>query len=384
MITDKREYYLDWLRFFVVALLVPHHVAITFSFLGNTYVYSEMPSRSLYYFIQFNLLNLFFMRLLFFISGVSTYLALKKRTVREYLAERFMKLLLPTVFAIITICPLTAFLRARISFGYTGSLLKFYPEFVKGFVDKYLGYGQFWFLVYLFVFSLLALPLFAYLKKRPHITEAVNSRLAKGKNIFYPMLLIIIFEAAFRPFFPGFQNLYADWANFTVYLSIFIMGYIFSQSRALMAKIAQSIPHFLVTALLSSIIFTVMEFGKTDIELFTAFYKRESYLYEVIQAAFRGAAAYTWVMTLIGAGKRYINFYHKTLVYLSRSSFALYIYHFIILSYLLYFLLPTGLNHYVIFTVTILSTYVLFYIIYELLIKRIWPLRVIAGLKVKR
>jgi hypothetical protein len=105
----KREYYIDWLKIIVVALLVPHHIAITFSRIGDAYVFMPVKDNSLYFFIQSVFLNLWFMRLLFFVSGISAFYALKKRTNKQYFAERCKRLLLPTAVAIIFICPVMAY-----------------------------------------------------------------------------------------------------------------------------------------------------------------------------------------------------------------------------------------------------------------------------------
>jgi hypothetical protein len=47
----KRDYYIDWLKIIVVALLVPHHIAITFSHIGDAYVFIPIKDNSLYFFI---------------------------------------------------------------------------------------------------------------------------------------------------------------------------------------------------------------------------------------------------------------------------------------------------------------------------------------------
>jgi hypothetical protein len=70
------------------------------------------------------------MRILLFVSGISTYYALKKRTNKEYFFERCKKLLLPTIFAIIFICPFMAYFRAINLNGFQGSPLSFYPIFL--------------------------------------------------------------------------------------------------------------------------------------------------------------------------------------------------------------------------------------------------------------
>ena len=103
MADTKREYYIDWLRIVVVALLVPHHIAITFSHIGDAYVLLPVKDNRIYFFIQSTFLNLWFMRALFFVSGISTYYALQKRTAYQYFIERCKKLLLPTIFAILFI-----------------------------------------------------------------------------------------------------------------------------------------------------------------------------------------------------------------------------------------------------------------------------------------
>jgi glucan biosynthesis protein C len=91
-------------------LLIPHHTAVSFSHIGNGYIYTDEVVDSLYYIIQSDFLNLWFMRLLFFISGISTFMALKKRSAIEYLKERFSKLFIPAAFVTLCLGPLTAYI----------------------------------------------------------------------------------------------------------------------------------------------------------------------------------------------------------------------------------------------------------------------------------
>jgi hypothetical protein len=214
----KREYYIDWLRIIVVALLIPHHIAITFSHIGDAYVFTPVKDNAFYFFIQSTFLNLWFMRVLFFVSGISIYYALKKRTNEQYFGERCKRLLLPTVFAIIFICPLMAYFRALNLNGFQGSLIKFFPVFFTKF-ETYLGWGHFWFLIYLFVFSMLLLLARLILKNDERITANISAFLSNGRNIILPIFITIFLEMIFRPIYPGRQTLVNDWANFTVYSS---------------------------------------------------------------------------------------------------------------------------------------------------------------------
>jgi len=73
-------------------------------------------------------------------------------------------LLLPCVFAILFICPAMGYFKAITLNGFNGSLFTFYPVFFKNIV-AYLGWAHFWFLVYLFVFSMIFLLIRMSLKK---------------------------------------------------------------------------------------------------------------------------------------------------------------------------------------------------------------------------
>ena len=164
------------------------------------------------------------MRALFFVSGISAYYALQKRTAYQYFIERCKKLLLPTIFALLCICPIMAYFMALNEKSFQGSLIKFFPEFFIKF-ETYLGWAHFWFLIYLFVYSIIFL-LFRLIIKTGTITKKIAGFLSQGRNIMLPMLVIIAFETLLRPIYPGRQTLVNDWANFTVYLTFFLLGII--------------------------------------------------------------------------------------------------------------------------------------------------------------
>jgi peptidoglycan/LPS O-acetylase OafA/YrhL len=376
----KREYYIDWLRIIVVALLVPHHIAITFSHIGGTYVYMPIKDNSLYFFIQSTFLNLWFMRVLFFISGISTYYALKKRTNKQYLAERCKKLLLPTVFAIIFICPIMAYFRALNLNGFTGSLVQFFPLFFTKF-EKYLGYGHFWFLIYLFVFSMLFLLARLILKNNEKITISISKFLSKGKNIILPIFIIILFEMLFRPTYPGWQTLVNDWANFTVYLTFFVLGYIIANNGKCIGKIVSNIHIFVILAFIATLSFLFLRYALENIEQFKNYYNQMTYKYKLAMAFFQGIAEYSLVMAIVGFAQKHININNKLYKYLSKTSFALYIFHYLIINIIMYYFIKTNLNNYLMYFIAIIIAYALFIILFELIIKRINVLKYICGIK---
>lgn len=371
----ERVYFLDWLRLIVVLLLIPHHTAVSFSHIGNGYIYSNEAVDSLYYIIQSDFLNLWFMRLLFFISGVSTFMALKKRTQLEYLKERFSKLIIPAAFVTLCLGPITAYIVEYSKGIFFGSIFTFFPVYLNN-ITKYLGWAHMWFCIYLFVFSVILLPLFSYLIQRPGITKLISMFLEMKYNYLLPMLIIVIFEIVLRPFFPGYQNLIMDWANFTVYLSFFLIGFIMGQEGDLLSVLALNWKISGVLAGLSTVINIIIKR--------TEYFQNTNYTVIVLLSFLSGVAAYTWVMFFVGIGKRYFNRTNKYLSNFSKSAFALYIFHYMILTILILFLIKTSLNHYIMFMITCVTTYLLFLILYELIFKRVKILRYICGLKIER
>lgn len=366
MSENSRIYYIDWLRIIVVALLIPHHAAITFSHLGDAYVYLPIKDSSLYFFIQSNFLNLWFMRMLFFISGISTFYALRKRTHKEYFIERCKKLLTPTVFALLLVCPPMGYFKAITMYGFDGSLIAFYPMFFSNIVT-YLGWGHLWFLVYLFVFSMIFLTIRMRYERLDAICETIGAFLSRGSHILIPMALIVFLEMLFRPFYPGFQTLIHDWANFSVYLSFFIGGYIVASYPKCIDAIVTHLRTFSIVGIIATVSYIVSQPGA-------------DYADELWLSFLQGIAGYSLVLLFFGLAKRHLNRTNRAHNYLSKTSFSLYVFHFLILNLVVYHTIQLPWDPFAIYVISIVLVYGLFFIAYELFIKHVPPLRYILGI----
>ncbi len=377
---NTRAYYIDWLRTIIVYLLIPHHIAITFSHLGDAYINLPIKDDALYFFIQSAFLNLWFMRMLFFISGISTFYALQKRSNKAYFIERCKKLLLPTVFAMIFVCPAMGYFKAITMNNFTDSLFAFYPIFFKNIV-YYLGWAHFWFLVYLFVFSMIFLIIRRIMGNIDTIAEKTGCYLSKKNRIIIPIVIFVFFETLFRPFYPGFQTLINDWANVSIYFSFFLFGYIIGSNSNCIDIIASKIHLFAIIACISAISFIFLQYAQDNILLFTGYYNDMTYAYKLCLSFIRGAAEYSLVLLIFGIAKLYLNKDNQIIRYLSKASFSLYIFHFLIVNLIMYFMIKLSWNHFTIYFLSIFLVYLLFFIIYELVIKQIPPLRYICGIK---
>ena len=117
--TTNRLHYIDWLRVLAVLLLFPYHTLRVF----NTeafYVKAGQLSTTLDYVLGF--ISVWHMQLLFVLAGASTYFALRKRSSRQYLGERFTRLGVPFVMGVfLVLIPVQTWYGARFNSGYQDS-----------------------------------------------------------------------------------------------------------------------------------------------------------------------------------------------------------------------------------------------------------------------
>ena len=163
-----RLHYIDWLRVLAVLLLFPFHTLRVFNTNDPFYVKAAHLSVPVTYLLNF--ISVWHMPLLFVLAGASTYFALGKRSSRQYLRERRLRLLLPFVFGILVLIPPQTWYGGRFNSGYGASLFHYIVsgDFLKWNIknggDYYGGFGigHLWFIIILFLLAIIALPLFAW------------------------------------------------------------------------------------------------------------------------------------------------------------------------------------------------------------------------------
>src|SRR5258706_8102802 len=165
-LSSERRYDLDWLRVLGVLLLIPFHVALIFVLQPYTIMYIRDVVNSPTLSIATGFIHMWHMPMLFMISGAATYFALGFRSAGQYIRERFLRLLVPLIFGILTFCPLTIYIQhsnmLSLQEGYIGFFhvdLNHLDGMNRSFTPAHL-----WFILYLFVFSLVGLPLFLWIR----------------------------------------------------------------------------------------------------------------------------------------------------------------------------------------------------------------------------
>ena len=372
----QRRYYLDWLRVFAVLLLFPFHAAAIFynGELGEFYLQNDRTSLVMDGLVLF--IHQWHMPLFFLLSGAATRLALSWRSPQQYVYERMQRLLIPFGFGILVLVPPLVYYHLLSNPNYPNSYLQFYPQFFNGIRPKgNFEWGHLWFVIYLFTFSLLALPFLLYLRQRgAHWQTKLAAFLEKPGAIFWLAVPFALIEAVLRPRWMGFQNLYDDWANVCLYLLYFICGYLMSAD----CRFAQAIARHLRAITILAAAGMLLWFGLWQTQSVP---ERGYSLSYMLYQAFRGTNTWFWVMTWLGLGQKYLNFNHPVLRYTSEAAYPFYLLHPPVLIAIGFYVVQwdAGImpKFWLICTTSWLGTGVL----YEVLIRRYNLPRLLFGLK---
>jgi fucose 4-O-acetylase-like acetyltransferase len=226
---------LDWLRVGATLLLFPFHVAKTFDVLPIYHIKNGELSPGLDYFTAF--IHQWHMPLFFVLAGWSACASIQRRSAAGFRQERVRRLLVPFLLGSLFLCPflkyaelasgmsITASGAARLGSPFEESFWEFLPTFYTR-MDRF-TWSHLWFLLYLLTFSLLYAPLFTRLLAQPDAFAR-----ASAARLYLPLVPLVLIQTTLRFVWPGVQNLFNDWANFTYYSLFFILGFVLARQPA--------------------------------------------------------------------------------------------------------------------------------------------------------
>jgi glucan biosynthesis protein C len=214
---------IDWLRVGAVYLLLLFHSARPFDH-GGWHIENQQQS------VAVDMLNgaihQWQMPLLFTLAGWSVTVSLQRRGARGYLRERRDRLLVPLVFGCVALIPFARYAEYRHKGEGEEGFVEFLPSFFTS-LDTF-TWMHLWFLSYLLVFSLLYLPLFEALRRREWRVERVPPWV-----LYAAIVPFAAVQLGLRWRWPGYQNLYDDWANFAYFSLFFVAGFLLTRLPAL-------------------------------------------------------------------------------------------------------------------------------------------------------
>lgn len=363
-----RRYEIDWIRNISILLLFIYHTSAIFCQFGDFYIVSEQTNIFANIFIL--LLFVWYMPMLFFLAGASTYFALEKRSLKDYLQERIKRLLIPILFGIIVLIPPQTYLarlwRGESNLNYFEHLRFFFTNigdftgFDGGFTPAHL-----WFIAYLFIVSVIGGIIISKIFKSsigtnllPLIKKVLLSKLS------IPILLLMGFASDIFPSIMG--------KSIVGCLTIFILGYIIYQDHIFIEKIKENRYKFLFAFIFTGFIGIIYALVLREEKL--------SILSWVVDGLLKNIVLISAISSIIGFSSIYLNKNSRVLKYLNKSAFPIYIIHQTILLLIAFFVVPIVKSTTWAMLIIILFSALFTFAVYELL-KNIKIFNVLLGMK---
>lgn len=375
--SSPRLYFLDWIRVLAFGLLILFHCTMPFVTFGweiKNQDQSLFLSRVIIWLHQWRL------PLLFFIAGVGTNFSISSRGPWRFLGERFVRLFIPLAFAMMFTIPFQVFFEWKQTGRISGSYLDFYPgvwDFIP-YPDGSLTWSHMWFVVYLFVFTILMWPVFTLMKIK-FLQRVIQNMQVVFANPVYIVLLAAIFIFIYLKLYirwPEQQNLIADWFNFMFSITLFFLGFFLSHYSNFWETCEKYRWIFLTISLIAAGILMAkfywpLKLPKEEGGLF--------YLYAICNSI----QIWLIILSAIGFARRHLNHTNKFLRYTTSAVYPFYILHQTIIVVAGYWVVQASFPIIVKLLLLVAACFVFVYFLYEYLIKRFWLTRLLYGLKLR-
>lgn len=231
---------LDFLRVACILLLHLYHSARMFNVDDPWHVKAPVLLPSLNG--PMDVLHLVRMPLLMLIAGTATAFALSKRGVGAFAWDRVKRLLLPLIFGMLVIVPPQIWVERVWKGEFTGSYWSFWPSVLQGvpYPKGSTSWHHLWFVAYLFVFCMAALPLFAWFRRAPGqaFLDRFGAFFAKGANHWWITVLIFGGRFLLRNH-PETHDLLHDPKNLVFYGGLFLAGHLLGRLPRLTERLVE-------------------------------------------------------------------------------------------------------------------------------------------------
>ncbi len=384
IVSPSRQAYLDWLRIAAILGVIFFHSAQPFVQDENWHITNPQRSDLM---SEFNFwLSRFRMPLLFFISGAVSYYMLIKYDGRYFIKQRFLRLMIPLFFGMLVIVPPQIYLE-RVNQGYTGSYWQFYPSIFEGkpYPEGNTSWHHLWFILYLFIYDLISVPLFKWLLfgKGKQFTEQKLGWLGRGKNIYLLMLPSMIVYAALILKFPGTNALVGDWAMLIYFYLFVILGYLIMCNQQLVESMVRNRRFSMLLAFGSLILINYIRWN----DLRPSQTLGESWQSNPLTYLYLSnypVIAWSWIMMLVGYAKKYLDRPHRIHQYVNQAIYPYYILHQTIIVILAFYVVKVEESILAKYLFILGFTLVLCMFFYHIFIRSYNVTRILFGMKPKK
>jgi len=364
----ERRYDIDWIRVLAFDLLIIFHIGMFFN-TWDSELKNNITLNWLAYPMEFS--SLWRLPILFVVSGMGTRFALSYRTGGQYIKERFTRLFIPLLVGILIIVPPQVYVERLADGDFSGSFWAFYPHFFEPVYPKgNLSWHHLWFLPYLLVMSILATPLFLKLRRDNNVfSQWLRQRLTQSPYYLYLFTIpLLAVEATMEPIFPITRALIGDWYALVYYFLLFVSGFV-------LITIGQplwiAIDKIKGIALLASLV---------CFQIF--WWLWSTFDSHVLIPVFKIMMMWSINLAIFGYSAKYLNKAGRILKYRNEAVYPFYIIHYMITLLLGFRLMNDPMPVFLKFVIMIVGTFGGSWIFFEI-VKRVWFLRLLFGLKRK-
>jgi hypothetical protein len=235
-------------------------------------------------------------------------------------------------------------------------------------------YNHLWYVLYLFVYTLLLLPLFAFInsEKGVLLLSILEDGLTKSSRIIwlpFVLLFVILFPFESEDISHAFVD---DWYAHYLYLLMMIMGLLFVR----MPKVWQAFETNRYRSLMLGIL--------SYVTLLVAYLYPDDALPKAIREYWWEIALvvkWSWISLLIGFSRRYLNYSNRALTYCNSVVYPFFILHQTVIIVFGYYVIDWGLSGVSEYFIIVFGTFIICGLLCELFIKKIPLVRVLFGLK---
>ncbi|MFC2151092.1 acyltransferase family protein [Bacteroidota bacterium] len=347
-IKTNRRYDIDWLRVIAIGLLLIYHIAIGFQPWGVFIRFIQSNNALEWLWIPMAMINVWRIPLLFFVSGMGVCFAIRKRNWKQLIVERTKRILIPFLFGVFFIVPVHVFLWQK----YYSQEMIYSP-----------GRGHLWFLANIFIYVILLIPFFFYLKRNE------NGKIIRWLKTMYSnplglLLVAVLFVLEAIIIKPEMYTMYAmTFHGFVLGFLAFLFGFSFVITGN---AFWQTVLKWKWVYLCIAITFYAVRLSVFNLEA-------PNYLVAI--------ESIVWIFSIFGFAFKYLNRPSKALSYLSQAAYPIYIIHMIFLYLASYFIFLLDISTSLKFVLTVFVTFIGCFILYEFIIRRVNFLRPVFGLK---
>jgi glucan biosynthesis protein C len=375
-----RLHYLDWLRVIAILGVFLFHALHPFD-LADWHIKNAETSTAVTFIYAF--LAPWGMPFFFLIAGTGSWYALRRRTPREYAWERFKRLCIPFICGVILLAPLMLYLEWRHK-TQTGMLEIPFSESlanrIPGFTPEWFGAlgNHLWFLGFLFCFALLTLPLFSWLRGESgrRMISALARLLGRRGGFLLLVLPLLLVQFGLRPFFSDEH----DWADFFYLMCFFVLGYVFCADERFTRAIRRDWWVALIGGVATFVAITVWVLSTEDLNVPAAPRTLSDHAFWLL-VTLNGVC---WTVFFFFVGMRFLNFSNKWLQYGQEAVLPFFVLHQPVIMIIAFFVVQWDAGIPVKLPVVVLGSFAATMGLYEVIIRRIAPLRALFGMAPRR